>query len=69
MATFHGFIPENCIGRDVLVIVRDSYAGTEIRRITGQVIKADEDCLYLDDGTCVVMKYIERGDLSLKWLS
>jgi len=69
MATFHKFNPENCIGRKVRLIKRESYGGTEIGRIEGVVIKADDDCLYLDNGHYCTMKDLELGNESIEWLT
>jgi len=69
MATFHKFNPENCVGRKVKLIKRESYGGTEIGRIEGVVTEEDDDCLYLDNGHYCTMKDLELGNESIEWLT
>jgi len=69
MATFHKFNPENCIGRKVRIIKCESYGGTEIARIEGIVIEADDNCLYLDNHHYCTMKDLELGNAHLEWLT
>ena len=69
MATFHNFNPENCIGRKLRLIKRESYGGTEIGRVEGIVTEADEDCLYFNNGYYCTMKDLELGNESIEWLT
>ena len=71
MATLHGFIPENCVGRKVKWEEFNHWMDTS-KTFMGIVKDAGEDCLYieLDDGSIHhgLMKDLELGDAMLEWL-
>lgn len=72
MATFHGFIKENCIGREIKWININHWTNTE-KEFVGTVEDSEEDCLYIrlenSELFCGLMKDLEDADARIEWLS